>query len=105
MNKPEITKIEFTEKEQDIIKKINEGQPVQSVRTKVSKDGIKTDIITHTRFTYMTAKKRLFSLYGGLCCICGKWPDYKVLYDVEGAKRVERYCQIDLDKWKARIND
>ena len=43
MNKPEITKIEFTEDEQDIIRKINECQPVQSVRTKVSKDGIKTD--------------------------------------------------------------
>ena len=60
INKPVISKIEFTEDEQDIIKKINEGQPVQSVRTKVSKDGIKTDIITHTRFTNMAAKKRLF---------------------------------------------
>jgi hypothetical protein len=103
MNKPVITKIEFSQKILDEIDKIKKGEPVQSVRTKVSKDGIKTDIITHTRFTYMTSKKRLFSLYGGLCCICGTWPDYKVLYDVQGAKRVERYCQKDLDKLREKV--
>ena len=48
-------------------------------------------------------KDKLREIYGGLCCICGKWPMCNVLYDVDGAKRIERYCQNDFDVYKERI--
>lgn len=93
----------MTPEQLEIIDKINKGQPVQTIRTIENKKGVKRDIVTTHRFTYTMAKKKLVEIYGGSCCICGQWPDYKVLYDVEDAKRVERYCQKDYHKWKDRI--
>jgi hypothetical protein len=92
--KPVITKIKFTKQEQEEIDLINKGQTVPTVKTIVEKKtGKKRDIVYKKRFTYETGNRRLVQLYGGKCCVCGQWPTYTILYDVEGAKRVERYCE------------
>jgi len=76
--KIKIQKIKFTSAEQEEITKI---------KTK----------------PYGSGLTRLRKLYGGQCCICGGYPDINVLYDAEGAKQIERYCQKDYDKWKDRM--
>ena len=32
-------------------------------------------------------------LSGGLCCVCRRIPTHEVIYNVENASRIERYCQ------------
>ena len=32
------------------------------------------------------------------CCICGGIPSYQVVYDADGASRVERYCRSCSDR-------
>jgi hypothetical protein len=32
------------------------------------------------------------------CCVCGGIPSLEVIYDAEGASRVERYCQPCSDR-------
>jgi hypothetical protein len=39
---------------------------------------------------------------GNPCCVCGGIPFYQVLYDVENATRIERYCQNCIKKLYAR---
>ena len=103
MTRTRIQKIKFTKEQLAEIDKINKGELVPTVRTRIDKNGIKRDIITNHRFTYETGKKRLREFYGGICCICGELPDYRVLYDEQGAKRIERYCQKDFDIFRDRI--
>lgn len=79
--KPKIEKIEFTkEQKQEIDKtlKINLPTAVKKIQTQY---------------------------YGGSCCICAELPDYKVTYDLEDAKRIERYCQKDFDLYKGKMDD
>ena len=104
MNKPVITKIEFTKEELEEIDKLIKGIAIPKKKLVTNKAGQTYEFRSNRIFSRMVAKKRLNELYGGPCCVCGGWPDYKVLYDVDNAKRVERYCQNDLDKWMARID-
>ena len=102
--KPIIQKIKFTKEQQQEIDLINKGERVPTIRTIIEKKtGKRRDIVYNHRFTYAMGHKRLRELYTGLCCVCGQWPDFRVIYDVEGAKRVERYCQKDFDVYKERI--
>ena len=85
---------------------LESDETVPTIKTRIDKKtGKKRDIVYNRQFTFEMGRKRLRELYrGGLCCICGGWPDYKVLYDLEGAKRVERYCQKHYDQWQKGIN-
>lgn len=54
-----------------------------------------TSVYYNKKFSYAMGRRRLLELYGGLCSMCGDWPDYKVMYNVgdeyQGAWLVERY--------------
>jgi hypothetical protein len=106
--KPVIKKIEFTKEQQEEIDLINKGEVLPMVKTRIGNNGIKHDVVYNRRFTYTLARKRLASLYGGLCSTCGDWPSYKVSHDVgdknQGAWLVSRYCSPCYDKWKGGIN-
>ena len=40
------------------------------------------------------AQKRIV----GECCICGRIPTKLLIYDVEDAKRIEKYCEACFEK-------
>jgi hypothetical protein len=104
---PIIKKIEFTKEQLDEIDKINKGIPVPRVKTITNKNGSTYDLTYNKRFSYELGRKRLAALYGGLCILCAKYPDYKVSYDVgdkiQGAKLIQRYCEICFSKCEDRI--
>lgn len=100
--KPTIEKIEFTKEQQDLIDKINKGEPIK--RTRLSKNkvrGYEYEVTTNKPLTYSAGIRRLGELYGGTCP-CGQWPSYKVSYDVgdeqQPARLVERYCSTCFEK-------
>ena len=94
-----IIKIKFTPSIQEEIDLINKGELVPTVRTvRDKKTGVKRDIITNHRFTFSGGISRFKKLYGGFCSICHAWPLYKVMYDMDGAWLVERFCQECFDK-------
>jgi hypothetical protein len=105
--KPTIKKIEFTSEELEEIDKIKKGQAVPKVRTLTSKNGSEYDVTYNKRFSFHLGRKRLLELYGGICILCGKYPDYKVSHDVgdknQGAKLIQRYCQKCFSKQEERI--
>lgn len=72
--KPKIEKIKFTKEQQQQIDKLLKESTFEQL-----------------------SRRKLLQFYGGSCCICGQWPDFKVIYDVDGAKRIERYCKKDFD--------
>lgn len=74
------------------IEKINFTKEQQQEIDKILKSNIPTAV-----------KKITSHFYGGPCCICGKLPDFKVTYDLEGAKRIERYCKRDFDLYKSNM--
>jgi len=106
-NKPIIKKIEFTKDEQDEIDKIKKGQAVPKTRTVSNKSGSTYDVTYNKRFSFHLGRKRLLELYGGICILCGNYPDYKVSHDVsskeQGAKLIQRYCQTCFTKQEERI--
>ena len=104
---PVITKIVFTSEELDEIDAINKGETVPKTRTVTTKNGSTYDVTYNRRFSYLSGQIRLIELFGGYCTSCGKYPDYKVSYDVgdkdQGAKLIERYCQTCFSKSENRI--
>lgn len=104
---PIIKKIEFTAQEQDEIDRIKKGEAVPKVKTIINKNGSTYDVTFNKRFSYELGRKRLIELYGGVCISCGKWPNYKVTYDVsdpkQQAKLIQRYCQTCFEKWEDRL--
>ena len=40
---------------------------------------------------------------GGECMICHSIPTFKVIYDLEGCSRIERYCSDCLEKEKEKL--
>ena len=105
MNKPIITKIEFTKEILDEIDKIKKGEPVPKTKIITNKDGRSYEYTTNKRFSYEVGRKRLVELYSGQCP-CGNYPDYRLSYDVgdehQGAKLIERYCEPCFRKWENR---
>ena len=105
--KPVIKKIEFTPEELDEIDRISKGQTVPKTRTVTNKNGSKYDITYNRRFSHLSGQNRMIELFGGRCTLCGKYPDYKVSYNVgdkdQGAKLIERYCQTCFSKSENRI--
>ena len=102
--KPKIEKIKFTPEQQQEIEKINKCERVSTIKTIINeKTGVKRDIVYNHRFTFEMGRKRLREIYDGLCCVCGQWPDFSVLYYFDGAKRIERYCQKHFDLFKEGI--
>jgi hypothetical protein len=91
--KPIIQKIKLTKEQQEIADKLTKGIPPPTKKIITSKAGYTYEYTTNQGFSRIIAKKRLTEIYGGVCCCCGNWPDYSVLYNLEGAKRVERYCE------------
>jgi hypothetical protein len=104
---PIIKKIEFTSEELDEIDKLNKGKAVPKTRTVTSKNGSTYDVTYNKTFSFHLGRKRLLELYGGLCILCGNYPDYKVSHDVsskeQGAKLIQRYCQACFSKGGDRI--
>jgi hypothetical protein len=104
---PIIKKIEFTAEEQDEIDNIKKGQAVPKIKTVTNKRGYSYDITTNRKFSFLTRRKRLIKLFGGVCGTCGQWPEYKVSYDVgdknQGAQLIQRYCQSCFSKWEEMI--
>ena len=35
---------------------------------------------------------------GSACCICGGFPSHEVIYKLEDASRIERYCNVYIKK-------
>ena len=107
MNKPVITKIEFTKEELDEIERIKKGEPVPKTRIITNKDGRSYEYTSNKRFSYEVGRKRLVQLYKGLCTSCGDYPAYNLSYDVgderQGTKLIERYCEKCFRKWGNRI--
>ena len=103
--KKTISKIELTESEKEEVDKINKHEKVTTTTTaKRKSDGKRYEYVKTRYLTKQTAEKRLCQIYGGICTGCGfAWPDYKVLYDYEGATRVERYCSPCWEKWKDKL--
>ena len=105
--KPIIEKIEFSKEEQDEIDKINKGQAVPKTKLVTNKNGYSYEFTTNRKFSFSVGRKRLIELYGGVCTACGKYPDYKVTYDVsdknQRAKLIQRYCQSCFSKWEDRL--
>ena len=93
--KPIIQKIKFTKEQQQEIDRIMKHEPVKRTLIYRSNSGHTTERVTNKILAPITANKKLKELYGNACCICGQWPSYKVLYDMQGAKRIERYCEKD----------
>ena len=93
--KPIIQKIQLSKEQLQEVEMINKGMSVP--KTTVVKNSMRKYAYEYTTKARPLSEKqqheKLRKIYGGLCCICGSWPDYKVFYDMEGAKRVERYCQ------------
>ncbi|MDP9490258.1 MAG: hypothetical protein M3P28_08705 [Thermoproteota archaeon] len=106
MNKPTITKIEFTKEILDEIDKKKNGEPVPKTKIITYKDGRSYEYTTNKRFSYEVARKRLVELYKGLCTSCGDYPAYSLSYDVgdsiQPAKLIERYCEPRFRKWENR---
>ena len=106
MNKPEITKIEFTKEILDEIDKIKKGEPLPRTKTITNKDGRSYEYTSNKRFSYEVGRKRLVELYKGICTSCGEYPAYRLSYDVsderQSAKLIERYCEPCFRKWENR---
>ena len=102
MNKPVITKIEFTKEILEEIDKIKKGEPVPRTKIITNKDGRSYEYTSNKRFSYEVGRKRLVQLYKGLCTSCGEYPAYSLSYDVGGAKLIERYCEPCFRKWENR---
>ncbi len=106
MNKPVITKIEFTKEESEEIDKIKKGEPMPRTRIITNKEGRSYEYTVNKKFSYEAGRKRLVELYKGLCP-CGEYPAYRLSYDVsderQSAKLIERYCEPCFRKWENRI--
>ena len=98
---PKIQKIELTEDDKEDIKRIIEGKP--------SKDKVKRweerghfNYERHYRPSQLETRIKAVreKYFGGLCKICHKFPLYRVVYDMSGAKLLEFYCEQHLDKMK-----
>lgn len=37
----------------------------------------------------------------GECCMCPAIPNKLVIYDMDGAKKIERYCDKCFEKWES----
>ena len=98
MNKPVITKIEFTKEILDEIDKIKKCEPVPKTKIITNKDGRSYEYTSNKRFSYEVARKRLVELYKGLCTSCGDYPAYRLSYDVgdstQAAKLIERIVNL-----------
>jgi hypothetical protein len=78
--KPTIEKITFTEQEAQEIKSILEskGNKYTKGRTPASPEYLK--------------KKVKAKYYKGICGLCSDFPEYRVLYNMDGAILKENYC-------------
>jgi|ERR1051325_7933723 hypothetical protein len=105
--KPIIKKIQFSKEQLDEIDKINKGEAVPKTKLVTTKNGYAYEFTTKRKFSFSVGRKRLTELYGGVCTACGKYPDYKVTYDVgdknQPAKLIQRYCQMCFSKWEDRL--
>ncbi|MGI8720564.1 MAG: hypothetical protein ACR2KF_08590 [Nitrososphaeraceae archaeon] len=71
---------------------MNRSNPVV-IPIKISKKKLaELHEVLKSRFTrhqrYLTIKE----FCGGICCICGDIPSKTLVYDVDGAKLIEKYC-------------
>lgn len=74
--KPVIEKIEFSKEIQAEIDKIKNGEPVPTTKIVTNKNDHQHEYTTYKKFSYEVGRKRLVSLYKGLCTTCGDYPDY-----------------------------
>lgn len=92
--KPKILKIRFNKAQQKEVELINKNEPVPIKKVTINKKrGYTYEYTTNRKFSYCGAQRRLIELYGGRCSDCGKWPNYKAMYDMQGAWLVRRYCE------------
>lgn len=94
-NKPIVSKIEFTEEQKIEMDNIKKGIRAPTTKIRTNKNGYQTEYQTSSKqpLSEMQRRDKLHKLYyGGTCVLCGQWPDYKVSYDRDGAKKIERYC-------------
>lgn len=63
-------------------------------KVKISKDRLQkyNEFVAANKNTLMSKHLAIKELIGGVCCICGDIPDVEVVYPLEGATRIERYC-------------
>lgn len=50
------------------------------------------EFVAANKNTYVSKHLAIKELIGGVCCVCGDIPDVEVTYPLEGATRIERYC-------------
>jgi hypothetical protein len=104
-SKPIIQRIKLSKEQQEKADNLKQGIATPTKKLVTNKAGHTYEFTSNRVFSRMVAKKRLTAIYGGPCCVCGNWPDYKVLYDVDNAKRVERYCQTCYSKYEQSIKE
>jgi hypothetical protein len=49
-------------------------------------------------------KQEMLQRVSGSCLVCRSIPDYMVIYDYDGASKVERYCTSCLEKSKMELD-
>ena len=105
-SKPIIKKIKLTKEQQEEIETIKKGMSVS--KTTIVKNATRKyeyEYTTKARpLSERQQKDKLRKIYGGLCCVCGGFSNYNISYDMDGAKRVERYCKKHFDKWQKETN-
>ena len=96
--KPVIHKIEFTPEQQEEITAIKECKATPNQIKAWKKRGFNLT----RNFSKGTEKGRKKVLqqkfYHGLCLKCHELPDFKIIFDVDGAGLVQHYCSEHLPK-------
>ena len=50
------------------------------------------EILNSNKYTPSGKETMIKQVMGGNCCVCGKVPSMQVTYSLEGASKIERYC-------------
>ncbi len=97
MTKPKIERIELTQDQKADIKCILNGEPSKQQLTKWEKIGYRPKYYRPAglKSRINRIKQKYFR---GLCCICQKFPLYKIMYKIDSITLVEYYCQEHFDK-------
>ncbi|HEU4468266.1 MAG TPA: hypothetical protein VFR61_04435 [Nitrososphaeraceae archaeon] len=100
-SKPTIQKIKLSKEQQEQLDFINKG--ISMPVTKMAKNSMRNYEYKYTTksrpISDIQKKVKLRELYGSFCCICQDIPAWKVIYQMEGAKRIENYCVKCYSRW------
>ena len=56
------------------------------------------EFVASKKHTSMIKREEIKKLAGRGCCVCGTLPSFEVIYQLQDAKRIERYCDSCIQK-------